>query len=87
MSTILGIISMVSLIIVIYLTYRNGGEAMTGYGVTGLLATLFSVAGLILGVVAMRNKEYYRLFPWLGIGTNLLALGGIGLILYFGNVL
>lgn len=87
MSTILGIISTVSLGIVVYLTYRQGGAATVGYGVTGLLATLFSIVGLALGIITVRNKEYYRLFPWLGIGLNLLALGSISLILYLGSTL
>ncbi len=85
MSTILGIISTVSLGIVVYLTYRQGGNATVGYGVTGLLATLFSIVGLTLGILTVRNKEYYRLFPWLGVGLNLLALGSISLILYLGS--
>ncbi len=87
MSTILGIISTVSLGIVVYLTYRQGGNATVGYGVTGLLATLFSIVGLTLGILTVRNKEYYRLFPWLGVGLNLLALGSISLILYLGSSL
>lgn len=85
MSTILGTISTVSLGIVIYMTYLRDGAATVGYGVTGLLAALFSVIGLILGVITVREKDYYRLFPWLGIGLNLLALGSISFILYFGS--
>lgn len=87
MSTILGIISVVSLCIVIYLTYLAGGEAQGGYGVTGLLATIFSFVGLILGIVTVQEKNYYRLFPWLGIILNLLSLGIISVILYLGNIL
>lgn len=86
MSTILGSISTISLVIVVYMTYQQNGEATVGYGVTGLLATLFSLTGLILGIVTVRNKEYYRIFPWLGIALNLLALGGISLILYVGRM-
>lgn len=87
MSTILGIISTISLGIVVYLTYLRGGEATVGYGVTGLLAAVFSLSGLILGIVTVRNKEYYRLFPWLGVILNLVVLGSIGLILYLGTAL
>lgn len=82
MSTILGIISTVSLGIVIYLTYRRNGEAATGYGVTGLLATIYSLVGFILGIITVQEKDYYKLFPCLGIVLNLAALGIIGLILY-----
>lgn len=86
MSTILGIISIASMGIVVYLTYLQDGQATVGYGVTGLLATLFSLTGLILGIVTVKNKEYYRLFPWLGIVLNLVSLGGISLILYLGSM-
>lgn len=87
MSTILGIISLVSLIVVVYLAYQTGGEAENGYGMTGLLATIFSLIGLILGIVTVREKSYYRLFPWLGVALNLLVLGSISFILYLGSIL
>lgn len=87
MSTILGTISTISLGIVVYLTYRNGGEATAGYGITGLLATVFSLIGLIIGIITVREKEHFRLFPILGIVLNLLALAGVSLILYAGAYL
>lgn len=87
MSTILGIISLTSLGIVVYLTYSNGGEAKNGYGMTGLLATVFSLTGLVLGIVTFREKDRYRLFPCLGILFNLAALAGVSLILYLGAYL
>ncbi len=46
MSTILGLISLGALIAAVYFTFRAGGQAMVGYGVTGLLAAVFSLAGL-----------------------------------------
>ena len=70
MSVILGIISLGSVILVLYLTSRAGGEAANGYGVTGLLATLFSFVGLILGILTVRENVYYRFFPILGIVLN-----------------
>lgn len=84
MATILGIISLVSLGIVLFMTYRSAGEAAVGYGFTGLLATVFSAVGLGLGIVTFRDKNYYRLFPVLGTLLNLAALGGISFILYAG---
>lgn len=84
MAVILGIISLVSLGIVIFLAYRGGGEALTGYGFTGLLATLFSAVGLVLGILTAKDKNYYSFFPVLGIVLNVAALGGVSLILYAG---
>ena len=87
MSVILGIISLGSVFLVVYLTSRAGGEAANGYGVTGLLATLFSFVGLILGVLTVRENIYYRFFPVLGVVLNVLCLVCISIILYLGNIL
>ena len=46
MATILGVISLAALGTVVFMSYLGGGEAKTGYGFTGLFATVFSVAGL-----------------------------------------
>ena len=82
MSTILGILSNASLAAVIYLSYQKSGDIPFGYGVTGFLAVIFSLVGLGLGVVTARDREYYRLFPFLGILLNLIALGVLALIIY-----
>lgn len=84
MATILGIISIAALIAVVFMTYMSAGEAPVGYGVTGLLATVFSIIGLGLGIVTFQDRQYYRVFPVLGIGLNLIALGAVSLILYVG---
>lgn len=82
MSTVLGILSNASLAAVIYLSYQSGGDIPAGYGMTGFLAVIFSLTGLGLGVVTARDREYYRLFPWLGILLNLIALSVLALIIY-----
>lgn len=82
MSTILGILSNASLVVVIYLSYQSGGDIPAGYGMTGFLAVIFSLVGLGLGVVTARDREYYRLFPWLGILLNVIALSVLALIIY-----
>lgn len=84
MSTILGIISLVSIGAAVFLTYQRGGDSLAGYGVAGIFAAVFSLIGLALGIDAVRRKDSYRLFPFLGLGFNLLALAGIGFILYVG---
>ena len=84
MATILGIISLLSLWIVVFRTYQNRGEATVGYGITGLLATLFSLVGLVLGILTVRDKSYYKLFPVLGIILNFVVLALVSVILYVG---
>ena len=78
MSTILGGISLVSLGIVTYLSYSQGGVMHGGYGVTGVI-------GLILGILTLREKDIYRIFPVLGTILNVVALGGVSFLLYLGS--
>lgn len=84
MSVILGIISIAALVTVVFFSYRSGGEADVKFGFTGALATVFSLVGVVLGVLTACDKSYYRFFPVLGILLNLAALGGVSLILYAG---
>ena len=84
MATILGVISLAALIVVVFQSYLSAGDVAVNFGFTGLLATLFSMVGLSLGMATVREKDYYRLFPVLGILLNLVALGGVSLILYAG---
>lgn len=84
MSTLLGIIDISSLVYVIYLTYRNGGVSLPRYGSTGLLITVFSFVGLILGILSKAEPDRFYLFSYLGILLNILALCGISFILFAG---
>ncbi len=84
MGTILGVISLVSMGIVIFLSYQKNGETPVSYGLTGLLATIFSMIGLILGILTLQEKENFRLFPWLSTILNVLALSVMGFLLYAG---
>lgn len=85
MSTILGVISLGALFAAVYFTFLAGGEAMVGYGVTGLLAAVFSVTGLILGIMSKLEKDRFYLFSYIGIVTNFLAIVSIGYMIYLGN--
>ena len=87
MATILGVISNLSLAAVIYLTYVQKGEAKPGYGFTGLLVAIFSVTGLILGIVTVMQKDRYKIFPWTAIVLNTLSMLGIGFVVYAGTYL
>ena len=57
MSAILGVISLASLGAVVFLSFRNNGVAETGFGFTGVLALVFSVVGVILGILSVRDKN------------------------------
>lgn len=84
MSTILGVISLISIFFAVYLTFENRGEALLQYGTSMFLTTIFSMVGLGLGVASKMEKDKYYLFSYTGIISNFLAVGAISLILFAG---
>ena len=84
MSTALGLIALVSVAAAVYATYRNQGQAMIRYGMAVLFALLFSLVGIVLGVMAKWEQDRFHVFSWLGIVLNLLVIAGISFILYAG---
>ena len=84
MSTVLGIISLVSVWMAVYQTFLAKGQAATNMGVVGLMITIFSVTGVILGYISKKEHDKFMFFPYLGMVLNVLALGCISVILYAG---
>ncbi|MBQ8326778.1 MAG: hypothetical protein IJX86_06860 [Lachnospiraceae bacterium] len=84
MSSVLGVIAIVSIIITLVLTFHRKGEALMQYGTVLFLCTLFSMIGLGLGVSSKMQRDRYYFFSYMGMITNGLALIFISLILYAG---
>ena len=84
MSTILGVISLVSIWMAVYQTFLARGVAETNMGVVGLMITVFSATGLVLGYLAKKEHDKFMFFPYLGMVLNVMALGCISVILYAG---
>lgn len=84
MSAVLGIIALASLFFAVYETFRNQGQALVKYGVAALFALLFALAGVVLGIMSKMEEDRFYLFSYLGIILNLLAIAGIGFIIYAG---
>lgn len=84
MSTILGVLSMITLITAVYRSYLQKGEVSARYGAAAFLASLFMTAGLLLGIWSTTEKEKFRLFSVTGIILNMLAVGILSLILFAG---
>lgn len=86
MATSLGIIATTSICIAVYLAYMNKGIAIPQYGMVTFLSFIFSMVGLVLGIVSIMEKDIYRLFPVIGIVFNSIALFMSGSILYLGVI-
>ena len=84
MSTILGMISLGAVGNAVYQTYLAKGVAGSNMGVVGLMTTLFSAVGLVLGYMAKKEQDKFRFFSYLGMILNVMALASISVILYAG---
>ena len=87
MSTILGVLSVGSLIVAAYLSYEEKGAENMRYGAACFLALIFAFIGITLGVLGRSEKDKFYLFSYLGIVLNLAAVGLVSLILYAGALL
>lgn len=84
MSTILGLIAVVSVVAAVYFTYLEKGVAPMQYGMVIFLSVLYAVIGIAIGIRALLEKDIFRFFPIMGIMFNVLAVLGGGAILYLG---
>lgn len=87
MSTVFGLISVVSIITAIYLTYLREGDAYFNYGIAMFLTLILSFVGIILGITAMYMPDKFKFFPVLGILLNGVSIAALSLILYAGAYL
>lgn len=84
MATILGILSIITLGTAVYFSYMNGGESSVRYAMAGLLAVVYMIVGMGLGIWSIMERDVFKLFPVLGIVVNTIAFGFLSLILYAG---
>ena len=81
MSTVLGALSVFTIIYAVYLSFLNGGQALDKYAVAVLLCVIYSISGIVLGIMSEMERDIFKLFPNLGIVLNVVALIGIGTLL------
>lgn len=84
-SFILSMISLLSLILTIILSYVRKGDAPTNYGAVGFLCTLFCAVGIILALYGRKEPDKFYLFANLGLAINIADLLLISAILYAGT--
>lgn len=83
-STLLGVISFVSMCIVIYLSYKIKGAMSPKLGAATFFAMLIGIGGEILGILSRREEDVFQLFPNLGITLNTISLVIVVYLLYIG---
>ena len=73
-SAVLGCISVTTFVLAVVFTYNNGGQALMQYAAASFVAAIFSVVGLVLGIMSRFEKDIFKFFPNIGIILNSLAV-------------
>lgn len=84
MSAALGVISTVSICLVIYFSYRQDGGMNPKLGAAAFFALLFSLGGEVLGIMSRLEKDKFYFFPNVGIILNTIVIIIVGFLLYLG---
>ncbi len=84
MSTILGILSDGAIGLAVFSAFKAGGAADARMACTVMLALLFAIAGLVLGILSRIEKDKFYFFPNVGILLNGIAVIAVAFILYIG---
>ena len=84
MATILGVISLASLVYIILDSYAKVGEVPLQYGAVAFLTMIFAFVGIVLGVLSKSERDKFYFFSYLGIVLNVLVLAALSVILYAG---
>lgn len=87
MSTVFGALSVISLIVLVYLSYVRGGQVPVNYGIAVILVLIFAIVGCLLGVLAWQEREKFKVFAVIGLVLNIVALLSVSGILYAGSYL
>lgn len=82
MATVLGIVAMVSFFVANTDSFKAAGEISMRLGAMGLLAFLFSIAGVVLSMMSFYERDTFILFKITGIVLSFLAaICWIGIIM------
>ena len=68
----------------VYLTYKNGGQAQLRYGCVVFICLFFFLAGMILAILSRREPEKFYLTSYLGMLLNGLVLAFGFVVMYLG---
>ncbi len=83
-ATVLAVAALILFAVIIYISFKHGGEADMWIGSLALISILLGVVGLVLGLMSFRNENSYKLFAQIGSFLNVFVLLIWGLIYMIG---
>ena len=83
-ATFLAIAALIIFGILVYISFKNRGEAGIIIGSLALISILLGAVGLILGLMSFKEENKYKLFSYIGSFVNVFVLLLWGLIYMIG---
>lgn len=80
-----GIISTISFIVLIFISYLHAGQANMGLGLVGFFSMVFSLVGLFLGIKNIRYGDRSFFFTKAGFFVNVVIVIVWALVFIFGT--
>lgn len=84
-SFILAVISLISIVLTVIVSYKMKGSAPASFGAVGVLACIFSGVGIVLALYGKQEPDTHLIFSNLGLYLNIVNLLCISAILYAGT--
>lgn len=83
-ATVLAMISIFSIIINTYASYKNAGDISVNIGVASFLAVIFALIAFVFSIIGMKEPDSFKLFPIIGLVISSLDLFAWGFCIYLG---
>ena len=86
MALIFGMMSLISFFLATAISIKNVSEMASRMGGVGLLSMILALAGLVLGILALRENDVFPLLPRGGFAISLISLIIWICVIYIGVV-
>jgi len=83
-SLVIGLISVVSVIVCVIISYANRGDATKQLGGVGFFAAIGDILGIIAGSISLKERDVFLWVPRIGLWTNIVMLVVWALLIIFG---
>ena len=86
MALIFGMMSFISFILANVISIRSAAELASRMGGAGLIAMIFALTGLVLGILALQESDVFPFLPRIGFAISLISLILWICVIYIGIV-
>lgn len=86
MAFMFGMMSFISFFLAVMFSIRDVDKMAARMGGVGLIAMIFALVGVVLGVMSLRETDVFRIMPRTGFAVSLISLILWAGVIYIGAV-